>query len=380
MRLALLVALACSCKGNADHPPAPSEPPKPAPVADAAAAKDARCATPCLFLDKTPLADIASAFEQACGAPWPAAADADCGQLDYQRNCIYAASGYTFKRKKWSTAFGKLAWYVPRAEFKEADLSAVARANVAALKQRASECRRALPSKLVDAWLGGLAKGAPQIPALAIDLSSDQPEKISAKEMTERVLAVKDHLKPGKPATKSTPSALAKAAFPGKHLDAFAISDDDCGDSDEECGGTVFTLVFDGGTLVAIEHMMAACPVVYSLAEVPVREGEILRNLDRPSLEQTRSLRIATRQCGGTARYRIAEEKPEVTSLDEVVLVVDGVELSPDACATADLPYCANDGRALELARGEHLDLAFTIPPGSACRSVELRANGHYVR
>ena len=133
--------------------------------------------------------------------------------------------------------------------------------------------------------------------------------------------------------------------------------------------------------LVALERLpVAAGPFVYSLTTPPVLEGEILRNLDHPSLEQDNSLSISTRQCSGVARFRISEEKDEVTSLDSVWLLVDGTALSPIPCATGDAPYCANDGRALRLARGEQLDLAFEIPPGAHCSKVELRANGHYTR
>ncbi len=387
-RVAVAILLVASCKGNPGPAAAIGTPATTPSSASAGSAADARCATPCLFLDKIALADIGPAFENACGTPWPAASDADCDQLDYQRNCIYAANGYPFKDKHGSATFGKLAWYTPRAEFKESELTATASANIRELERRAAACRQTsqlAPTdvRLVQQWLARLAAGTPDVPALALDVSTNPPRTLSVADMRKRLIESKDQFKPGKAKlSRAEPSQATRAVLPGTQLHAITIDDGEvCADPDEECGGGVsWTLVFDPtGKLVALEEQMSACPIVYSMMARPVREGEILRNLDRPSLEQDQGLAIATPQCAGTARYRIAEEKDEVTHLDAIALVVDGVALSPDRCATTPASYCTNDGIALLLARGEHLDVSFTLPPGASCGSVELRANGHYV-
>ena len=113
-----------------------------------AAASDERCANPCRFLVDTALADVGAAHQQTCGKAWETPAATDCDALDYQRNCIYAHHGYTFKKAKWKDAFGKEAWYKARADFKETDLSRVATNNVRDLKNQAATCRGEEPSPI----------------------------------------------------------------------------------------------------------------------------------------------------------------------------------------------------------------------------------------
>lgn len=127
--------------------------------------------------------------------------------------------------------------------------------------------------------------------------------------------------------------------------------------------------LFDGVVTIA------ACPVVYSLDGEPARRGEILRDLSRPALERTQELSVGS-PCGETARFRIAEEKIEITHLDQLTLAIGGVELAPSGCEA----LCENDGVSLALHRGEHVDVEFTIPPELRCSPAYLRANGYYER
>ena len=75
----------------------------------------------------------------------------NCDQYDVMRNCIYAAHGYKFKKKRWQTYFASQDWYQPRADFKESELSKVEQENVSALKTRAVRCRAGAESKVTKA-------------------------------------------------------------------------------------------------------------------------------------------------------------------------------------------------------------------------------------
>src|SRR5688572_13848152 len=120
--LAIAVLLLSACKGKGDDKKADpgtgtapatgtaaasGSAPATTDAAAAAAGSDPRCETQCRFLANTPLDNIATYYQEACGTAWVAPAADDCDALDYQRNCIYATGGYTFKKAKWQDAFGK---------------------------------------------------------------------------------------------------------------------------------------------------------------------------------------------------------------------------------------------------------------------------------
>jgi hypothetical protein len=119
---------------------------------------------------------------------------------------------------------------------------------------------------------------------------------------------------------------------------------------------------------------LSACPFVYAVTDAgAVRVGEILRDLRGARAYSLQSLQLPH----GTTRVRLAEEKPEVSYLDEVVLEVDGVELKPLACRGAPVPaYCAADHVPYILRHGDTLDLAFD---GARGDDVTLFARGYYV-
>jgi hypothetical protein len=119
---------------------------------------------------------------------------------------------------------------------------------------------------------------------------------------------------------------------------------------------------------------LAACPFVYALGDTgAVRVGEILRDLRGARAYSLQSLALPA----GTTRVRVAEEKPEVTYLDEVLLEVDGVELRPLACrGWAPPAYCAADHVPFVLRQGDTLDLTFDGPAGAA---HTLFARGYYL-
>ncbi len=64
----------------------------------------------------------------------------DCKSLDYARNCIYAAHGLVFKKKKWKV-FQAKPWYEARPEFKAKSISPLEVANVSELNKRGKACK-----------------------------------------------------------------------------------------------------------------------------------------------------------------------------------------------------------------------------------------------
>jgi hypothetical protein len=122
---------------------------------------------------------------------------------------------------------------------------------------------------------------------------------------------------------------------------------------------------------------LSACPFVYELdgTAEPQLAGEILRDLRGRAAYAWQSLALAM-QGAGTIRVRLAEEKPEVTYLDEVYVVVGGKRVDPKACASAPAPaYCAADQRPYVMRQGDVLDLELDVPAGA--RTLEAR--GYYV-
>lgn len=126
----------------------------------------------------------------------------------------------------------------------------------------------------------------------------------------------------------------------------------------------------------------AACPYVYLLAgDRFVRQGEILRNLNRASLAATQSLPLAHATApAGLLTVELREEKDETTFLDDVYLEVDGERVSPLECSAAPLAYCAAGGDHHVLHRGDSLRLTFaTAVDVSAASPPRLYATGYYV-
>ncbi|MBS1118229.1 MAG: hypothetical protein H6Q90_457 [Deltaproteobacteria bacterium] len=120
---------------------------------------------------------------------------------------------------------------------------------------------------------------------------------------------------------------------------------------------------------------LAACPFVYVVDSTGTRRmGEILRNLRGASAATLQSLAVTAGTA--TTTIRIAEEKPEVTFLDEVYLEVDGLRIAPRSCSTAVPPaYCVADGRPYVMRQGDVLDLEFPGHGGAA----SLFARGYYI-
>ena len=136
----------------------------------------ARCDEPCLFLVDTPLSQLDAAFAAACpGKTSPNLGFEDCSGLDYVRNCIYAAHGLVYTKKKWKGVFANKAWYAPdSAVAAKTVLGDVERANVHELNERGKACKKGFQISGADydrvkAWFGAWPKRPPLPPVVFAD-------------------------------------------------------------------------------------------------------------------------------------------------------------------------------------------------------------------
>jgi hypothetical protein len=130
----------------------------------------ARCGEPCLFLLDTPVATLADTYKVKCGgmATKNLGFD-DCKQLDYARNCIYAAHGLVYKKKRWKKLFEAKPWYEPQpgVATDAIALGDVEKANVHELYMRGKACKKNMKITGADferikKWFAALPK--PPIP------------------------------------------------------------------------------------------------------------------------------------------------------------------------------------------------------------------------
>ncbi len=131
------------------------------------------------------------------------------------------------------------------------------------------------------------------------------------------------------------------------------------------------------GRVQNCDHL-AACPFVYRVDESggAERVGEILRNLRGSRAYAAQDLVVGS-PVAGPLRIRLSEEKPEVTYVDELYLMVDDIRIPPRSCTGASPrpAYCLADGEPFVLREGETLDLAFDANAPDAT----LHATGYYV-
>ena len=119
-----------------------------------------------------------------------------------------------------------------------------------------------------------------------------------------------------------------------------------------------------------------ACPFVYVLYQGSWRkQGEILRNLNRPDLQDWQSLDLDIGEIH-TLHVRISEEKDEVSFLDAVRLVANGRAYLPQNCQIMDEPYCSEDSEFFIIPKGKFLDLKFQLRESSS--KFRLEATGYY--
>lgn len=262
-----IVCAAWGCGGAPDVPPAAGEQVvERAAVADAAPGDAApvastdrfACDDPCLLLRDTPLDQLGQAFAARCGKPL-LPNNQDCGLLDYERNCIYAAHGMRFRKKKWAV-YATRPWYKLRPEFRSRELTQLERDNVHELRLRAQACRAndvhvsTADFARIQQWFAGYAKGAPAMPAVALS----NEDRVTGKELTAALRSLNLRLEKETWMAYHDPERAVKAALAGAaalrdvivDLSPKSCDHDDDGDG---CTGPYVHFVFDGkDALVAL--------------------------------------------------------------------------------------------------------------------------------
>lgn len=153
--------------------------------------KAARCGEPCLFLTDTPLEKLIEVYKTECGGmETKDLGYEDCKSLDYARNCIYAAHGLVFKKKKWKV-FATKPWYEARPEFKT-EISPLELANVSELNKRGKACKKGINISGADferlkAWAA--AANAGKLPPVKVVFVENEP-----KPLAELATWLKDEL------------------------------------------------------------------------------------------------------------------------------------------------------------------------------------------
>lgn len=120
---------------------------------------------------------------------------------------------------------------------------------------------------------------------------------------------------------------------------------------------------------------LMACPYVYVGSEGQPA-GEVLRNVRSREDARLQGLALGT-SSESALRVVIREQKPEISHLDEVFLLIDGQRVDSRSCQGARPPaYCVRDGDSVRLAPGQELALEFTLP-AVGVRPL-LMARGYY--
>jgi hypothetical protein len=127
-----------------------------------------------------------------------------------------------------------------------------------------------------------------------------------------------------------------------------------------------------------------ACPWLYVYdGRDFVRRTEILRNLRGKPNEQTEISPMGTVPVvDGVVTLKIAEEKREITFIDQVYLMVGGLEVRADATPTVAAQVAARDQDYLVMTDGESYEFRFRLPPSVArleSADVSVVVTGFYV-
>ncbi len=127
-----------------------------------------------------------------------------------------------------------------------------------------------------------------------------------------------------------------------------------------------------------------ACPWLYVYdGRAFERRTEILRNVRGRQNERTEVSSIGQVEVvDGFVVLRIAEEKRELTFIDEFYILVDGVKVQVEGDSGAAVSVIAKDGDYLILAEGEFHEFRFRLPEMFTARRwgvVSVVVSGYYV-
>lgn len=127
-----------------------------------------------------------------------------------------------------------------------------------------------------------------------------------------------------------------------------------------------------------------ACPWLYvHNGQRFERRTEILRNVRGRENERVEISHIGpVKVIDGSVILRIAEEKNEISFIDKLHVVVDGMEIDPEASSDAADRVAARDEERLTIAAGQFYEFAFVLPePLASQEQVEISVvvSGFYI-
>jgi hypothetical protein len=148
-------------------------------------------------------------------------------------------------------------------------------------------------------------------------------------------------------------------------------------------------IVIEAGETADVKFILTdangwACPWLYVYDGCAfVRRTEILRSLRGKQNEQTEVSPIGVVPVvDGAITLKITEEKREITFIDEVTLIVDGVEIRAEAEPVFAAKVSASDQDYLILASGQSYAFRFRLPAAFASldqADVSIAVTGFYV-
>ena len=105
-----------------------------------------KCAQPCLFMTQHSFETVQKKLCEWCPGneydycelDWPSSDVPGCDTYEHLKNCVYAAYGYSFKKKRWNKEFKKTGWYTPNPAYDKSSHSKVAQANIKKMRDIAT--------------------------------------------------------------------------------------------------------------------------------------------------------------------------------------------------------------------------------------------------
>lgn len=307
-----------------------------------------------------------------------------CREFDYLTLLMGAYFGEEITDPSWSDYFVSKPWYRPKPD---PMLSESAAANQERFRNLAAECHTkdkdevsAKERESISNWFSARAKGNTALPdKLFVDgVPASQEDTLRFLDGNGYHFDARTYMGQSSwfEGLDNMPTG-DRVVFVSPGMPNYEVV---C--SGEDCEGyESISFLLREGSIIGLSLGASACPFVYVENNSQwVKQGEILRNLKIPALEDTQKLALpAAPSCNTELRVRISEEKSEQTYLDSVYLRVGDSKILPLQCDIANPPaYCLEDQRYHLLSQGDSTDLRFAIPPALACEAPEIVANGYY--
>ena len=126
-----------------------------------------------------------------------------------------------------------------------------------------------------------------------------------------------------------------------------------------------------------------ACPWLYVYdGDALEKRTEILRNIQGKQNERTENTPIGEVEIvHGSITLRVVEEKDEITFIDELYLLVEGIEVRADPTSRVVTSVVERDHDYLVIAAGESHEFRFRLPDafdGRTQATVSVVASGFY--